>query len=284
MANLSTQRSETFHNGALVDSSTKHTPMPFAGAMDKTKDYLSNNPKALAMLIGGAGSGLVGGYLSSRVPKGPNESKGGRRLRILRNALLAAGAGAGATGLAMTGADELNTALPVDDVDPATSLMTGSIPRTLAVGGVGAGLLNHGKAEEAKVRRGVLAGAGKTLEKSNPTTSARIGDSLNIFNRKGEGLRERMYHDIMSGAEDGSIKGLNTKDLLKNRVEAGGLSTYDPTTIQHWMSRLGRFKNRLVGSKFGPKALTAGAGLTAAALSPDIIQGLLSGATGSSNK
>lgn len=278
---LSTQKTDTFLNGELIDSVTNKTPMPFEGAMQGAKDYLSKNPTVLGMLIGGAGSGLVGGYLSSRIPQGAKETKGGRRLRILRNALLAAGAGAGATGLAMTGASQLNTALPKDDVDPATSFLTGGVPRTLATGAVGAGLLHHGMSAEDEPRRGILAAMVDKLKKKDPTNAAKIQDSLNVFNPKGEALREMMYHDLLSNAQSGGLKGINHKPLLSGMAEAGGLSNYDATTAEHWLSQLGRLKNRVFGTKFGPKAIAAGGGLGAAMFAPELLGSLFKKFTGS---
>ena len=51
------------------------------------------------MLLAGGGAGLAGGYLTSQQPEDEAESNSSRRMRIIRNALLSAGAGAGAVGL-----------------------------------------------------------------------------------------------------------------------------------------------------------------------------------------
>ena len=277
---LSTQKTDTLLNGELIDSVTKKTPMPFEGALSGAKDYLSKNPTILGMLLGGAGAGLTGGYLSSRIPQGARETKGGRRLRILRNALLAAGAGAGATGLAMSGAEQLNTALPKDDVDPATSFLTGGVPRTLATGAVGAGLLHHGISAEDAPRRGILASMVDSLKKKDKGLAAKVDDSLNVFNPKGEALRETMYHDLLSEAQSGGLKGINQKPLLDKMDEAGGLRNYDPNTLEHWGEQLKRLKNRMFGTKFGPKALVAGGGLGAAVMAPELIGSLFNKITG----
>lgn len=81
-------------------------------------DYLKANPTIAAMLAAGGGAGLLGGYLTSREPEDEDESKTSRRLRILRNALLSAGAGAGAVGLGAYGLDRLTNAIPAGAPNP----------------------------------------------------------------------------------------------------------------------------------------------------------------------
>ena len=83
-------------------------------AMGSLQELLSN-PRVASMLLAGAGGGLVGGAMSARSPRRRGESRGARRRRILRDALLTAGAGAGAVGLGQFGYDQLNTVLPARD-------------------------------------------------------------------------------------------------------------------------------------------------------------------------
>ena len=114
-------------------------------AKDKLGDiqkYLESNPRLAAMLLAGGGAGLAGGALTAMTPEREDESKGSRRMRILRNALLAGGAGAGTVGLASSGYNKLNTALPASSVHPAEELLTSPTVRALGgAGGAAAGYL-----------------------------------------------------------------------------------------------------------------------------------------------
>lgn len=102
-------------------------------------DYLQANPTLAAMLLAGGGAGLLGGYLTSRQPEEEGESKGSRRLRILRNALLAGGAGAGAVGLGSAGFKRLSEAVPEGTKNPVQEKLTSPAART--IGGIGGGIL-----------------------------------------------------------------------------------------------------------------------------------------------
>lgn len=281
---LSKQTSDTFHNGSLVDSSSSSTAMPGAGILDGAKDYLSKNPTALAMLLGGAGSGLAGGYLSSRLPQAAGEDKAGRRKRILRNALLAAGVGAGATGLAMTGAKQLNTALPEDDVDPATRFATGAIPRSLAVGAVGAGLMKKNMGNEDNPRRFALQEMEAAVKGKDPALSKKLGESINLSGDKGTHARSYIYEDLLNKIEGGKMKGINTGGFLSNIEDAGGiLRKPGESMLDHGMSHAKRFGNRLFGRGSTASAVGAGGALAGAALAPELIQGLWNSVTGGSN-
>ena len=282
---LSKQTSDTFHNGSLVDSSTTSTPMPGAGMLDGAKDYLSNNPTALAMLIGGAGSGLAGGYLSSRLPQAAGEDKAGRRMRILRNALMAAGVGAGATGLAMSGAKQLNTALPSDDVDPATRFATGAIPRSVAVGAVGAGLMKKNIGLEDTPRRSALLEMQQAIKGKDPTLSNKLGDAIHLHGNEGSNARSYIYDDLLHKIEGGHMKGVNVGGFLSNMEDAGGvLRKPGESMIDHGMAHAKRFGNRLFGRGSTAGAVGAGGALAGAALAPELIQGLWHSITGNSNK
>lgn len=107
-------------------------------AMGGLQELLSN-PRVASMLLAGAGGGLVGGALSARSPRRRGESRGERRRRILRDALLTAGAGAGVVGLGQFGYDQFNTVLPEGPQNPVSR--TGSALKIpgLALGGAGLG-------------------------------------------------------------------------------------------------------------------------------------------------
>lgn len=106
-------------------------------------DYLQANPTVAAMLMAGGGAGLLGGYLTSQQEEEESESKMQRRGRILRNALLAAGAGAGVVGLGAAGYNRLAEATPADSVNPVQEKLTSPFARGL--GGIGLGGLGFAK-------------------------------------------------------------------------------------------------------------------------------------------
>ena len=94
--------------------------------------YLQSNPRIAAMLLAGGGAGLAGGMLTASSPNRATESKGSRRLRILRNALMAGGAGAGVVGLASSGGKRMLEAVPAQTEDPVAEMLTGGVPRGIA--------------------------------------------------------------------------------------------------------------------------------------------------------
>lgn len=100
-------------------------------------DYLQANPTIAAMLLAGGGAGLLSGYLTSQQPEEESESKMQRRGRILRNALLAAAAGAGTVGLGAAGYKRLAEATPAGSVNPVQEKLTSPVAR--ALGGIGLG-------------------------------------------------------------------------------------------------------------------------------------------------
>jgi hypothetical protein len=102
-------------------------------------DYLQANPTIAAMLLAGGGAGLIGGHLTSQQPEEEGESKMSRRGRILRNALLAAAAGAGTVGLGAEGFKRLSEATPAGSVNPVQEKLTSPVAR--GAGGVGLGAL-----------------------------------------------------------------------------------------------------------------------------------------------
>lgn len=95
------------------------------GVAGQGMDYLKANPRIAAMLLAGGGAGLAAGGLTAREPERRNETGGSRRMRILRNALLAGGAGAGVVGLGAEGWDRLKHAQPVDAKNPVQEKVTG---------------------------------------------------------------------------------------------------------------------------------------------------------------
>lgn len=114
----------------------------------EASDYLQANPTIAAMLLAGGGAGLLGGYLTSRQPEEEGESKASRRLRILRNALLAGGAGAGAIGLGAAGFKRLSEAVPEGSKNPVEEKLTSPFARSIGALGGGAFGFSKGNAKD----------------------------------------------------------------------------------------------------------------------------------------
>lgn len=135
-------------------------------------DFLQANPTIAAMLLAGGGAGLLGGYLTARQPEEEGESKASRRLRILRNALLAGGAGAGVVGLGQQGFERLSEATPAGSKNPVQEKLTS--PAVRGLGGIGGALIGmqRGSAldivDEASQARGFLNPATQLRAKGMP--------------------------------------------------------------------------------------------------------------------
>ena len=113
------------------------------------------DPKILPSLLAGGAGALAGGTLTAMSPEREGESRGHRRMRILRNALLLGGAGAGGAALLQGGLHNTLTPLPASDVDPTKKFIHDSvyskagIGAQLGLGATGLGLLSAAE-EKAK--------------------------------------------------------------------------------------------------------------------------------------
>lgn len=95
---------------------------------------LLQNPNIAAPLLAAAGSGLVGGTVSSRSGRRRGETRSERRRRTVRDALLSAGAGGLATAGIRHGFNELGTALPEGKRNPVSGALS-----LLGIGGASGG-------------------------------------------------------------------------------------------------------------------------------------------------
>lgn len=103
------------------------------------------DPKLLPMLLAGGAGALTGGALTAMSPERQGESRSKRRWRVLRNALLLGGAGAGGTALLQKGwKDAVSEPLPAADTNPTRKAIhdISGGPIGLGAGAVGGGLLN----------------------------------------------------------------------------------------------------------------------------------------------
>ena len=114
------------------------TEKPASQILDQISNYAKEHPGIVNSALAAAGAGgLAGGYLSSKTKKRPGESRGSRRMRILRDALLMAGGAGAAVGLGGIAHDNFANALPKNDTDPVTNVFTSPFGRSLFAAGAG---------------------------------------------------------------------------------------------------------------------------------------------------
>lgn len=218
-------------------------------ALSGLKDSLANNPSALAMLLGGGGSALAGGWLSSLSKSKDEEDPSERRKRILRNALLAGAAGAGAAGLGTAGWKNLSEAVPADEPSEIGSLTTGLGARGLAAGAAGGALYAKGLKNETQSIRNLVSGAVGRLNSNTSSTAEKD------IARRLEGASKAVGESKFS-------LGSNLRDefdyLRKNKAKAfGGLfdsSDVARVTGEDAQGVLKNFKDPAIGKRLG-KAL-----------------------------
>lgn len=127
-------------------------------------EYLKQNPRLASMLLAGGGAGLAGGLLTSATPEREGETKGSRRLRILRNALLTGAAGAGAAGLGSEAFKRVEEAIPADQPHPLSSFLTSPLVRT--AGGAGGALAGVAAGAKGDIDDALVSGIMHLKDKS----------------------------------------------------------------------------------------------------------------------
>ena len=220
-------------------------------------DYLQANPTLAAMLLAGGGAGLLGGYLTSRQPEEEGESKMQRRGRILRNALLAGGAGAGAIGLGAAGLKHFSEAVPSGSINPVQEKLTSPEARLLGgAGGAAIGLSRGTKADTSDV----VDQARRFLVKNKVNVKGMSPDDILAYAEKGN---FKPTPDKLTGAVANLSKNINDPKLIDNLAKIFGkerataiamqMNTYRPQIntampkIQKalntilWTSRAGRY-------------------------------------------
>jgi len=194
------------------------------------------NPEVAMPLLAAALAGTAGGALTAMGPKKNNETRGSRRMRILRNALLAAGVGGGGTALVQQGARQFSTALPKEDIDPTTSAlqstMVNPVTRTaIGAGGVGAGLLHTAKKE-----KGLQAQLARLLGSNNGNEFPGLKDSgTDAAEKLQTDGKIRHMKQIMTSDSGLRDKALNTlesqfpdRKSVNQFVENAGIASHIP--------------------------------------------------------
>lgn len=113
--------------------------------MDRAKGVFGDKDNLLGMLAAAGGSGLLGGYLSSQTPERHGETRSQRRLRILQNAALTAGAGGAVAGTGLLAHSFLTDPEKEKTPPGLIEAILGSPSRALSMGAtaVGGGLGNR---------------------------------------------------------------------------------------------------------------------------------------------
>lgn len=196
---------------------------------------LLQNPDIAAPLLAAAGSGLVGGAVSSRSGRRRGETRAERRRRTIRDALLSAGAGGLATAGIRRGFNDLSTALPEDQKNPAGGVLGGLLT---GGAGIGTGSWAHRRAEKTRAdralgldlgsRKGLGAkfdGSGKEVlsmmrsNRDHPLLTQPDFDHVNISSQPGLGAQLAEEWDRLAGGAKATKARLAGKGL---KGRAGG--------------------------------------------------------------
>lgn len=185
-------------------------------------DYLQANPTLAAMLLAGGGSGLLGGYLTSQQPEEEGESKMQRRGRILRNALLAGGAGAGAVGLGASGLKTLSEAAPAGSMNPIKEKLT-SFPARVA-GGLGLGAFGYSRGNKADTSDLISQARQFLVNKKFPVKGLSPDDILAYAKRENftpeADSVTKFVSNLKGNVNDPKVLDMLSKIMGKNRAAA----------------------------------------------------------------
>lgn len=168
-----------------------------------------------------AATGLLGGAMTMGTPRRTGETPGGRRLRILRNALLAAGAGGGALALGQETMKNLSTAVPAGDMDPVERKFTSPIGRgMMGLAGL-AGAHNYfgRKDDYAAAQKDLGSALSNPGSLAVPGTKGHLPDDVvqTLANDRGPGL---------TGAMMNGPQGKNFFEALQNQRYAEGRAPF----------------------------------------------------------
>lgn len=196
---------------------------PFYGYGEQAVKTFSD-PKNIVAILGTAGAtGLLGGYLSSKTPGPLRETPQQRRKRVLKNALLAAGAGGTAMGAGLYGYNTLfNQPAPSQGLIGAAwgntfGQLGGRSKAYLAGAGIG-GAVNNYRAMKAD-SAAHLANLAQTQKvkpdqlralvsaESDPTIRSKVVNNL-AEKLTGEGMAEKAKGLPVRGAGAQQIEGL----------------------------------------------------------------------------
>lgn len=206
------------------------------GGVSTPKNYMKTaefqmpdiDPKLLPALLAGGAGALTGGALTAMAPEREGEDRSKRRWRILRNALLLGGAGAGGTALLQKGVQNaIQEPLPMSDVSPTQKLLdlaSGGWGWGAAAGGAGTMIARTAATEERNAGNAILkamatrAGLADPSPIHNPEIS--IQDALTDNFKKPIG-EQTAYN--AANKRHLELAGINLK-RLRNEVHPGLLT------------------------------------------------------------
>lgn len=208
------------------------------GLLSSVSDYISQNPRITRSLLAGLGTAAVGGGLTAFGRGREGESKGKRRWRILRNALLMGAAGAGAYGLTSYGAGQLATADPGTDdelIDPIANWTTGLLGAGAGVGAASTATNNLRRNRAMSLNRlaevGTVKKPGEVAKALNRNASGLVGGAAPVGNivdiaeewrnrpNEGKGLMHRATLGLMNTHD-----GRKADELVRRLANLDGLS------------------------------------------------------------
>jgi hypothetical protein len=190
-------------------------PGAMSGVMDQLKGWFDDNPRLAKSLMAGLGSAAVGGGLTA-MSKRKDETPAERRKRVLRNALLAGGAGAGAVGLGDFAMGEFKT------VDPETRDPIMGPSRDIAALGGGASALGAanatGRLAQDRKRRGIITSMRDEVKKREAATKSVLvpGSEDSKKGPKYEkqpiplNRSDQKIKNVLQDAPDGEAKGVRS--------------------------------------------------------------------------
>lgn len=229
--------------------------------LNQVGDFAKANPKTIAAILAGGGLAGVAGGMASAGNHDPRESRGSRRLRILRNALLSGAAGAGAVGAGALAHNRLANALPQGDVDPATGVFESIAGRGLMGGSLG--FIGHqaGRGRRENAAAGLLHGSG-----INDASKGSARDTIiSILRDKGQGStdNENLYARLTGSP------GRLRQGLIDAGIDGESLGAVPPNSYR-LSDRFGR-----LGKQWQSLSDTAGSKMMEAAKDhPSLAKGL----------
>lgn len=230
------------------------------------------DPATLTYLLAGGAGALLGGAATMKSAPRAGESRNARRWRILRNALLVGGAGAGGAALLHKGIEKAITQpLPVDDVNPTQKAIydaaTGTPGAAVAAGTAGTlGYLRSGREERMAADALLRSLGGDRMTKSllpREEIKALWGDHMKkVLTGKAPALTQ-LQHELLSNAGL-NLDRLNRKSFPKANIPLMQELGTDAKILGRRLSGIGRSGG--IASRAGILAASAALPMLAAYL------------------
>lgn len=262
-------------------------------------DWVKDNPATAT----GIGTGVLGGALTAAGRRQPGESRTARTMRILRNALLTGAMGGGSVAALRAGGNQIASALPQSDVDPATRALTGTTIRTglgLTGAGVGAHLTRNYSRNPADATKSIIDGLSQSVTQNikDPGVFKRMAqgtgrtDVSDLSNKVLTGLASRdgrtagglknLFEGVGKKNIAQMLDELNTnavgrEEMLRNFTRAGINTVERGGGVGNWLRRnIAEPGKMMAWRHMTPmRVLGVGGGAAAGAFAPDIARGVV---------